>query len=322
MFDTLDNPLSICVVAPAYNEYLGISEFITQVSRIFVQLESRGWSTRLVIVDDGSKDQTWQKINETDCSINITQIRFSRNFGHQAAVWAGLENLEDGEFAVVMDSDLQDSPDEILKIAAKFQEGFDCIFMRRQSRQDSFIKRNIAKTYYKFISKLSSSAQMDNVGDFYGLAPRAVKSLLKNGERIKYIRGLVSQLGFRTTTIEYDRRARFAGETHYTIAKMFGLALAGVTGFSITPLIFTVYLAVTGAISSLLLTLYIVWLRFFSNEQLQPGWASLSIGLLLMSLFTLTSLATLSLYVGRIVQEVKQRPLYYVDELIIRKKNE
>ena len=322
MSHDLDSRLKICVVAPAHNEELGISAFIDQIAEIFTQLEDSGWHTRLILVDDGSKDGTWEKILKTKCSISITQIRFSRNFGHQSAVWAGLENVQGDEFAIVMDSDLQDSPSEILKIADKFQEGFDCIFMRRQSRQDGFIKRNVAKSYYKVMTRLSSSTHLDNVGDFYGLSPRSIAALLQNSERIKYIRGLVSQLGFRTTTIEYDRNARFAGKTNYTMAKMFGLALAGVTGFSITPLIFTVYLAAIGSITSLLLIIYVLWLKLFSSDQLQPGWAFLSIGSLLMSSFALTSLATISLYVGRIVQEVKHRPLFYIDELITRKPNE
>ena len=315
-------PMKICVVAPAHNEELGISEFISQVAEVFLELEKTGWSTRLVIVEDGSSDLTWNQILETKCKINLTQIKFSRNFGHQTAVWAGLENVQPDEFVIVMDSDLQDSPREILKITGKFQDGFDCIFMRRQSRQDGFIKRTVAIIYYRLMSKLSSSTHMDNVGDFYGLSPRSVNSLLRNGERIKYIRGLVSQLGYKTTTIEYDRNARFAGKTNYTITKMFSLALAGITGFSITPLILTVYLAAIGSASSIILILYVLYLKLFSNEVLQPGWAFLSIGSLLMSSFALTSLATISLYVGRIVQEVKQRPLFYIDELIIRKPNE
>jgi glycosyltransferase involved in cell wall biosynthesis len=322
MSSNLVAPLKICVVAPAHNEELGISEFISQLDEIFTKLRKFGWSTRLVIVEDGSNDGTWEKILATKCSFSVTQIKFSRNFGHQTAVWAGLENLMHDEFAVVMDSDLQDSPNEILNIAVKFQDGFDCIFMRRKSRKDGFIKRSVAKAYYQIMSRLASSTHMDNVGDFYGLSPRATKSLLQNSERIKYIRGLVSQLGFKSTTIEYDRNARYAGKTNYTITKMFSLALAGVTGFSITPLILTVYLAAIGSASSLLLILYVLWLKLFSSEQLQPGWAFLSIGSLLMSSFALTSLATISLYVGRIVQEVKHRPLFYVDELIIRKPNE
>ena len=322
MSHDLVSRLNICVVAPAHNEEMGISEFISQIADAFAQLEKKGWSTRLIIVEDGSRDNTWRKILETKSAVNVTQIKLSRNFGHQTAVWAGLENLREQEFVVVMDSDLQDSPNEILKIAEKFEEGFDCIFMRRKSRQDGFVKRNVAKAYYKVMSKLSSSTHMDNVGDFYGLAPRSVKSLLENRERIKYIRGLVSQLGFRTTTIDYDRSARYAGKTNYTITKMFSLALAGVTGFSITPLILTVYLAAIGSATSLLLILCVLWLKLFSDEALQPGWAFLSIGSLLMSTFALTSLATISLYVGRIVQEVKHRPLYYIDELIIRKPNE
>jgi glycosyltransferase involved in cell wall biosynthesis len=322
MPSNLNSILKICVVAPAHNEELGISEFISQVSKIFAELEKNHWSTRLVIVEDGSTDSTWEKILETRNSINITQIRFSRNFGHQTAVWAGLANLQADEFAVVIDSDLQDSPKEILRIAEKFEEGIDCIFMRRQSRQDRFIKRNVAKAYYKLMSKLSSTAHLENVGDFYGLSPRAVGSLLQNKERVKYIRGLVSQLGFRTTTIDYHRDTRFAGTTNYTVAKMLSLAIAGVTGFSITPLMLTVYLALIGSGTSLLLIIYVFWLKIFKSEQLQPGWAFLSIGSLLMSSFALTSLATISLYIGRIVQEVKNRPLFHIDELIIRKPNE
>ena len=322
MFSNLVSTPEICVVAPAHNEELGISEFINQVAIVFKRLEELGWLTRLIVVEDGSTDDTWLKILETKSSINITQIRFSRNFGHQTAVWAGLENLTTHEFAVVMDSDLQDSPGEILNIAEKFLQGFDCVFMKRKSRQDRFMKRSVAKFYYKVMSKLASSPHMDNVGDFYGLSPRSAAALLQNGERVKYIRGLVSQLGFRTTTVEYNRNARYAGATNYTITKMFSLALAGVTGFSIAPLILTVYLAVIGSVTSLLLILYVLWLKLFNNEQLQPGWAFLSIGSLLMSSFALTSLATISLYLGRIVQEVKHRPLYYVDELLVRKPNE
>lgn len=221
-----------------------------------------------------------------------------------------------------MDSDLQDSPSEITRIATEFREGFDCIFMRRASREDGFFKKLFAKTYYKLMSSLSSSSHMDNVGDFYGLSPRAVNSLLQNSERIKYIRGLVSQLGFKVTTIEYDRNARYAGKTNYTITKMFSLAIAGVTGFSITPLLWTVYFAAIGSIISVGLILYVLWLKLFSHFEIQPGWAFLSVGTLLMSTFSLTSLATISLYLGRIIQEVKQRPLFYIDEIRERKSHD
>lgn len=320
MSNDLNSTMKLCVVAPAHNEELGISEFIAQISKVFAQLDEAGWTTRLVLVDDGSSDSTWERILESKNAINITQIRFSRNFGHQIAVWAGLENVQESEYVVVMDSDLQDSPKEILRIAEKFKQGFDCIFMRRISRQDGIIKKGAAKVYYKVMSNLSSSSHMDNVGDFYGLSPRAAKSLLQNGERIKYIRGLVSQLGFRTSTIDYDRNARYAGKTNYTITKMFSLAIAGVTGFSITPLLWTVYFAAAGSLISVVLIAYVLWLKLFSDYTIQAGWAFLSVGTLLMSTFALTSLATISLYLGRIVQEVKQRPLFYIDELNERKK--
>jgi dolichol-phosphate mannosyltransferase len=165
------------------------------------------------------------------------------------------------------------------------------------------------------MKKLSSGVHMENVGDFYGLSPRAKSALLLNEERVKYIRGLVSQLGFRISFVEYDREARHAGKTNYTAAKMFSLAIAGVTGFSITPLLWTVYFAAIGSILSVGLIGYVLWLKVFSDSILQPGWAFLSVGTLLMSTFILTSMATISLYLSRIVQEVKHRPLFYIDEI-------
>lgn len=314
MSDLVSGNKFLCVVAPAYNEELGICEFINRVEQVIKTLDNT-WTARLILVEDGSKDSTWEEISKSEPSIHLTQIRFSRNFGHQTAVWAGIENTRPAEYLVVMDSDLQDSPTEILTIVSQFDSGIDCVFMRRRSRQDSFFKRSFARSYYFLMKKLSSGVHMENVGDFYGLSPRAKNALLKNKERVKYIRGLVSQLGYRVSFVEYDRDSRHSGKTNYTVAKMFSLAIAGVTGFSITPLLWTVYFAAIGSILSVSLVGYVLWLKIFGSAILQPGWAFLSVGTLLMSTFTLTSLATISLYLSRIVQEVKQRPLFYIDEI-------
>jgi glycosyltransferase involved in cell wall biosynthesis len=304
----------LCVIAPARNEESGINVFIERIEEVFLALDV-SWSPRLILIDDGSTDSTWHAISRANPAFHLTQIKFSRNFGHQAAVWAGLENAREWEHVVVMDSDLQDSPSEIHNIIAQFEVGMDCIFMRRRSRKDTLMKRIFARLYYLFMKNLSSGTHLDNVGDFFGLSPRANKALLMNHERIKYIRGLVSQLGYRTSIVEYDRDSRFAGNTNYTLAKMFSLAIAGVTGFSVTPLLWTVYFAAVGSILSVILMGYVVWLKIFSDSIIQPGWAFLSVGTLLMSTFSLTSLATISLYLGRIIQEVKHRPLFYIDEM-------
>jgi dolichol-phosphate mannosyltransferase len=247
-------------------------------------------------------------------NFSLKLIRLSRNFGHQQAVWAGLSEANSSHYSIVLDSDLQDPPNLIPRIIEEFSQGFDTILMKRASRKDSLVKRSFASLYYKIQSLLSGISIERNVADFFGLSPRARKSLLLHEESVKYIRGLIHQIGYRTSVINYARQARVSGKTHYTISKMFSLALAGITGFSVSPLILVVYFAIFGSATAAAFIFYVFYLKFYSSVSLQPGWAFLSIMTLSLSALILFSLAVISLYLARIVQEIKKRPIYLIEE--------
>jgi dolichol-phosphate mannosyltransferase len=306
------NKLSI--IAPVHNEVLGIVQFVDEVNKVFSRIPNSSWHCTLVLVDDGSTDNSWGILQTIKTNFPLRLIRLSRNFGHQQAVWAGLSALEENDFSIVLDSDLQDPPSLILEIIEKFELGFDSVLMKRKSRKDSFFKRLFASVYYRVQSFLTGASIEKNVADFFGLSPRARKSLLLHEESVKYIRGLVHQIGFRTTVISYAREARAAGKTHYTISKMFTLALAGITGFSVSPLILVVYFAIFGSLTAVVFSGYVLYLKVYSEIPLQPGWAFLSVMTLSLSALTLFSLAVMSLYLARIVQEIKRRPIFLVEE--------
>ena len=304
----------LSVVAPVHNEALGILRFVQEVERVFLNHCGENWICSLILVDDGSTDDSWEIMKHSGVSIPLRLIKLSRNFGHQQAVWAGLCAVPKEDFSIVLDSDFQDPPSIIPKILSEFESGFDTVLLKRTSRKDSLAKRFFASVYYRIQAWLSGTYVEKNVADFFGLSPRAKDSLLLHEESVKYIRGLVAQLGYNTSVVEYVRDARLAGKTHYTVSKMFTLALAGITGFSISPLILVVYAAIFGGATAVVFGFYVFYLKIYSNEVLQPGWAFLSISILLLSALTLFSLAVISLYLARVIQEIKRRPLFLVEE--------
>ena len=304
----------LSVVAPVHNEALGILAFVQEVERVFLNQSGDEWVCSLILVDDGSTDDSWEIMKSSGTSIPLRLIKLTRNFGHQQAVWAGLSAVPQDEFSIVLDSDFQDPPSIIPKILSEFDRGFDTVLMKRKSRKDTLPKRFFANIYYRIQAWLSGTHVEKNVADFFGLSPRAKRALLLHEESVKYIRGLVAQLGYNTSVVEYSRDARLVGKTNYTISKMFTLALAGITGFSISPLILVVYFAIFGGATSLIFGMYVFYLKVYSGEILQPGWAFLSITSLLLSALTLFSLAVMSLYLARVIQEIKRRPLFLVEE--------
>lgn len=306
----------LSIVAPVHNEAQGILDFVIEVERVFATLSASHWICSLILVDDGSTDNSWSILQNYDSVSSLKLIRLSKNFGHQQAVWAGLSAVDDDSYCIVLDSDLQDPPGLIPEILERFESGFDTVLMKRASRKDGVLKRFFASMYYKIQSLLSGTSIEKNVADFFGLSPRARKSLLLHEESVKYIRGLVHHIGYQTTTISYARQARSQGKTHYTISKMFSLALAGITGFSVSPLILVVYFAVFGSLTAIVFSGYVLYLKFYSNASLQPGWAFLSVMTLSLSALILFSLAVISLYLARVVQEIKKRPLFLVEEQI------
>ena len=304
------------IVCPVYNEQESIKLFLHELAIHVENLTELGVAVTVILVNDGSTDATLEVILKHRSSIDLKVINLSRNFGHQSAVWAGLEESNSEAYSIVMDADLQDPPSYLLKIHEVLDDGADVVFMRRKSRKDGFWKKFFAARYYRLQSRLTGTLQYMNIGDFYGISPRAKIALLSHSEEVKYIRGLLAEVGFNQRFVDYDRSDRVAGKTHYSIGKMLRLALAGVTGFSIRPLFWVVYSSLGGSVLAVIMGGYIVFLKLKNGAHLQPGWAFLSLALLGMSALILLSLAVVALYIARIIQEIKNRPIYFKQDVV------
>lgn len=305
--------IKIDIVVPIFNEESGIGLFLDVLEKELLKI--RRGSFNLLLVNDGSNDSTERKIQEHNFIFPAKVINFSRNFGHQSAVWAGIEHSRTDASVIVLDADLQDHPREISSIIEAFEEKFEVVLMKRSSRKDYLWKRLTSNVYYKIQSALSGQNSVIQVADFYGLAPKPKIALMNHRESIKYIRGLVTQLGFNLKVIEYERLQRQLGKTHYTIKKMFSLAIAGITGFSIIPLLWVVYLGIIGSMVGAVLILYIFFLKFAKAEVLVPGWAFATVVNTFFTISILLSLSVISVYIARIVQEQKARPIYIINKI-------
>ena len=312
--------MKVDIISPVYNEIEGINRFLDTVEKVILGVRGR-YSFNVILIDDGSTDGTFELLESRKYLFPTQIIRLSKNYGHQSALWTGIANSRAESYVITLDSDLQDDPTWIPSICSKFQDSYEIVLMVRASRKDGLFKKLFAQGYYFVQSRILKSQLQKNMGDFFGLSPIAKKALLSHEENIKYIRGLVSQLGFRKTIIEYHRNGRAAGKTHYTISKMFSLALSGVTGFSLQPLILGVYFSLSGVFFGVGAILYILYLKLFTDSYFAPGWAFSTIVTLMMFVTTLVTLSVLSLYTARIIQEIKKRPVSIIAQHIrIRKK--
>ena len=308
------------MVCPVYNEELGIKKFLEVLSSSLIPLSSIH-DFQILLVNDGSTDETVKVIQNCQSPFKINVVNLSRNFGHQAAVWCGLNECRIDSFSIVMDADLQDPPSLIGELSGLINESADVILMKRRSRIDSVWKRTFAVLFYFIQHVLTDGTLKKNVGDFFCLSPRARQTLLQYTESVKFIRGLITEIGFEPVFIEFDRKKREIGKTHYTIKQMFMLALSSITGFTIKPLILVVYGALFGSLLSIVTIFYVLYLNFISDTTLQPGWSFLAISLLWLSALILISLATLSLYLARAIQELKNRPIFTIKDKIVQNGN-
>lgn len=311
----------LSIVVPVYNENETIQEFFRRTKNAIDNLNCPNWSVSLILVNDGSNDSTAEQleelIRETN-SFSTTVVTLSRNFGHQQAVWAGIENSDQGSCILVMDADLQDPP-EMLGDFLRGLEEYDVIIARRKSRDDSLSKRFFAQIFYKIAEKLSGGTVRANVGDFWALSERAKSALLEYREELKFLRGLISELGFPVKVLQYDRDARYAGKTKYSLLKMIQLAIAGVTGFTIQPLIYTVYVAIVVSLLLFPAAIFLAWSRFIGESVISPGLTFVGIVVIISIGLQFAVLSVLALYIARIAIEVKKRPVYILDNII--KKN-
>lgn len=310
-----DKPRKLNIVVPVFNEAATLDEFYRRIQEAINDLNAPNWSVTLTFVNDGSTDASEHILEGivSNCTdFNITVIKLSRNFGHQQAVWAGIEKSEKFSCVLVMDSDLQDPPEMIKDFIAELEES-DVVIAQRRRRADSHAKKLFANIFYKIIGILSDDAVRANVGDFWALSERAKDSLLSYNEELKFLRGLVSQLGFRTKVLSYDRDQRYAGKTHYTIFKMIQLAIAGITGFTIKPLIYTIYVAVVVSLMLMPAALFLAWTRLSGDSVISPGLTFVGIVIIIAIGLQFIVLAVIALYIARIAIEVKKRPVYILD---------
>ncbi len=309
------NP-SVSVIVPCYNEQESILECHSRLTQV---LEGLATWYEIVYVDDGSKDSTpaiLQHLYEADS--NITVVELSRNFGHQTAVTAGLE-IAKGQVVVVIDADLQDPPEVIPAMIAKWREGFEVVYGVRESRAgESGFKLWTAKLFYRVINRLSDVEIPLDTGDFRLLDRKAVDAMNRLPERHRLLRGMCSWIGFRQYGLEYARAPRFAGTTKYPLRKMLHLAVDGISSFSTVPLRLLAYIGVVSAIFSFLGIFYALVLRLFTHIWV-PGWTLLFIGMLLIGGLQMISLGIVGEYVGRIYTEAKRRPLYLTRSVLSRR---
>ena len=304
----------LSIVIPCFNEEEVICETVKQIINFADALSDV--DVEIIFVDDGSKDGTLgllEAASSSDTRIKI--ISFSRNFGHQIAVTAGV-NASTGDAVVLIDADLQDPPDVIHEMLAKWQEGFDVVYGVRTERVgESSFKLGSAKLFYRLLNKLSSVAIPLDAGDFRLMDRRVVNVLASMPEQDRFVRGMVAWVGFKQCALPYKRVERFAGVSKYPLRKMLRFALDGILSFSIKPLQVAVGFGFVCASFSVCGILYALFLRLFTNIWVE-GWTALMIAVLFIGGVQLICLGILGEYVGRIYNEAKRRPLYIVQSQV------
>ena len=303
---------SLSVIVPCYNEEGVLRATYERLSTVVRALP--GLDYELIFVNDGSADHTQQIL--TDLQARDRRVRvllLSRNFGHQIAASAGLEQAT-GDAVVIIDADLQDPPEVIPDMVKLWRDGNDVVYgIRREREGESRFKLWTAKVFYRLINRLSDTKMPLDAGDFRLLDRRVVEVIKMMPERARFLRGMVSWAGFRQTSIMYDRAARHAGESKYPFAKMLNFAMDGIISFSLVPLklaIWTGFLAIWIAVLGIMVAI----VDRLLDRDLTRGWASLFVAVLFMGGVQLVSLGIIGEYLGRIYTEVKRRPLYVVQE--------
>lgn len=303
----------ISVVIPVYNEEECIRETLAQLQKLRKE-NLDGPALEYIFVDDGSIDNTAKIIREhISESSSIKLIEFTRNFGHQIAITAGIDST-DADFVAIIDADLQDPPEHIIEMYHIAVQGFDVVYGRRRHRSgETAFKKISAYLFYWFINRVSPTPIPQNTGDFR-LISRRVANVLKNmRERHRFIRGMVPWTGFNSVAFDYDRKKRFAGKTKYPIAKMATFAVEAVLSFSSKPITLVVYLGLIITTLGLLGSLYILALKLLTN-QVVPGITTIILFITMFSGVQIFLIGVVGSYVAKLFEEAKRRPLYVVKD--------
>ncbi|BBN99370.1 glycosyltransferase family 2 protein [Sporolactobacillus terrae] len=299
------------IVVPVFNEEQVIYD---SYKRLKTVMDRTYESYELLFVNDGSRDRTSEILNyisEGDTHVKV--IEFSRNFGHQIAITAGMDYAM-GQAIVVIDADLQDPPELILQMIGKWKEGFEVVYGKRMERKgESFFKKKTAALFYRIL-RVSTDIDIPlDTGDFRLIDRRVCDEMKRIPEKNRFIRGLVSWVGFKQTAVEYIRDERLAGETKYPLKKMLKLSIDGLTSFSYKPLKLATYGGALLSFAGFVYMIIALGMKLFTSSTV-PGWTSLIVIQLLFSGFTLFILGVIGEYIGRIYDETKDRPLYIIRE--------
>lgn len=308
----LDQPL-ISIVAPIYNEQGNIQILYERISEV---MNAAQVSWELVCVNDGSSDASEQLLDDLYKAHpdHVRVIHFSRNFGHQIAVTAGMEHAV-GRAVVLIDADLQDPPELIPEMIEAWRHGSDVVYAVRDKREgESWLKLTLASAFYRVINRITNVQIPLDTGDFRLMDRRVVDAVDSMTEQHRFIRGMVSWVGFDQRGMTYNRSARHSGDTKYPLRKQLRFAWDGITGFSYFPLQLATYLGFIVAVLSLFAILLVVYLRGFTQIQFLEGQATTLIMVLFLGSIQLISLGIIGEYLGRIYNEVKDRPLYIVKD--------
>jgi glycosyltransferase involved in cell wall biosynthesis len=303
----------ISYIFPIYNESGNISLLYKTVSRLLEK--NKKYNYEIIFINDGSKDNSLElliDIQKNDSRVHI--INFSRNFGHQLAVTAGLDYAK-GDAVIIMDSDLQDPPRVSLELVSRWEEGYDVVYAQRKTRKDTFFKKITADIYYRLLHKLADIDIPRNTGDFRLMDRKVVDELNKFREKNRFLRGLVSYVGFSQTAVLFDRDERHAGSTGYSLKKMLKFAVDGILGFSTVPLKLISQLGFFLSFASFIGILYALFVRIFMPEVTVHGWTFIVIVILLVGGIQLMMLGVLGSYIGRIYSETQHRPLYIISSV-------
>ncbi len=307
----LDPPQRLTVIVAARNEAESLPVLHPRIAAVLQRLD--GIDGRVLYVDDGSSDDTWQVMQRlARQDANVSLLRLSRNFGKELALTAGLDQVEEGA-VLILDADGQDPPELIPQFVSKWREGYDDVHGTRIQREgESWLKRATAAVFYRVIGRLSKTPIPADTGDFRLLSPRAVAALRQLRERHRFMKGLFGWVGFNQVAIGYRRDARVTGKSNFGFWKLWNFALEGITSFSTTPLRVATYFGLMNAFVAFLFAVWIIVKAALYGDRV-AGWPSMMVVILFLGGMQLIALGLIGEYLGRLYEESKQRPLYLVD---------
>ena len=309
--------MKLYIVIPCYNEEEVLPWSLERLTALITRLRDElSVEARLLLVDDGSRDRTWQLISDAaDRHPEGAGLKLAHNVGHQNALWAGLEQAVDKcDATVSIDADLQDAESAIVDMARQVLQGCDIVYgVRKERKTDTWFKRTTAQAFYR-VMQTADKTKLYNHADFRMMTRRAVQALMQYPERNMFLRGIVRQLGFNEGYVYYDRTARTAGESKYPLKKMISFSIDGITSFSTAPLKFITFAGLTMTLVALIIIVYALY-EHFTGRTIE-GWTSILVSLWFIGGVVTTGVGITGVYIGKIYTEVKRRPRYFVDKTI------